>query len=105
MRFVIVIAPDHNWFNNWCLIENDPPLNPRDPRWVVVTNAEETCKLFWLVKELTDIQYLGDPWTSKDRSEIYSALIRLKMWHPRTGAINIWNPTPAEFATFWIKSP
>lgn len=103
MRFVIVIAPDRDWFNTWCLIENDPPLNPRDPRWVVVTKAEDTRKLYGLQRELTDIQVLERPYSGWNY--IYEVLVSLRFWHPKQGPINIWNPSPAEFASFWSKSP
>lgn len=105
MDRVIVIAPDYDRFRNWCLIENDPPLKERDPRWVVITNREHIRKLFGLNRKNSSIYVIDWPYTSRDYQEIRETLIRLKLWHPKTGAINIWNPTPEEYATFWSGIP
>lgn len=36
---VFVIAPNWEWFVNFCRVDCDPPLNPQDRRWRVVTSA------------------------------------------------------------------
>ena len=42
---VFVIAPNHLWFENWCLIDNHPPLNPKDRRWRVLTHRDDALRL------------------------------------------------------------
>lgn len=41
---IFVIAPDHRWFENWCKMDCDPPLNPRDRRWRVVTSQHDAAR-------------------------------------------------------------
>lgn len=39
-NFTFVIAPNYIHFRKWCALDNDPPENPNDPKFVVFWNVD-----------------------------------------------------------------
>lgn len=37
---VFVVAPNQRWFENWCRIDAEPEENPRDRKFVVITDPK-----------------------------------------------------------------
>jgi hypothetical protein len=58
----------------WCQVDNTPPLNPRDPKWVVVTGAPDCMQMRALSPENADIIRLGMPRSHRDADAIYLML-------------------------------
>jgi hypothetical protein len=58
---IFAVAPDHLWFENWCLIDCDPPLNPRDRRWRVITSPHTRASRGRYKRDGDDVILLGMP--------------------------------------------
>lgn len=41
----VIVAPTYEWFVNWCSVDCDPPQNPRDRKFVLVTGTESMRRL------------------------------------------------------------
>jgi hypothetical protein len=55
---VLVLAPNYQWFVTWCRMDNDPPLNPKDRRFVFLTEIAVRGRH---KREGDALLYLGEP--------------------------------------------
>lgn len=44
-QIIFVIAPDHQWFETWCVCDCDPRENAHDRKWRVITGPEDAYRL------------------------------------------------------------
>lgn len=72
-RRTVVVAPNFQHFRNWCLVDNDPPLDPRDPKFVVLTGAHDARKVMGLRAQDHEFIVLGWP-TSHQAEQLHDTL-------------------------------
>lgn len=41
----VIVAPTRQWFEHWCHMDCNPPVNPNDRRFVLITGARDVQRL------------------------------------------------------------